>query len=116
MYSKARTRRVSTGEPSRLHDGGERHLQTVDASVLGELLFHGRAPSRPRRRVVALGTDQIRRRVEQQDDRLHRAATDAKRRQTAPLLDDVRKTRRGYLAVGSASSSPMTSRCTVLRI
>ncbi len=32
---------------SSLYDGGERHLETVDAAVVGELLFHGRPPAAP---------------------------------------------------------------------
>ena len=44
-------------EPRRMYNRGERHLETVHASVVGELLLYRLASRRARRRVVALSDD-----------------------------------------------------------
>ncbi len=106
LYSKVRTRRVSTGSPPSSHDRGERHLEAVDAPVVGELLFHRRPAAVAGRHLVALGADQIRHGIEQQDDRLHGAAADANRGEAAAVLDDIGKTGRGHLAVGERQQQP----------
>ena len=81
LYSKVRTRRVAAGRPSLWTTAAKGDLQAVDAAVVGELLLY-RVPPAAVARIVALRDDQVRRRIEQQYDGLHRTAN-ANGRQSA---------------------------------